>query len=145
MRLNLIVLSGIAILLLNGCAAYKEMTRQEDCDKVLKTYSRMIRWNEAEKAALFYADQQQRDSFSKAAETMRRQNINMADMRILASQCRADLKTAEATVEFDYFMLPDNRLKTITDHQKWVYREENPQKPELEEGWKLMTPLPDFR
>jgi len=127
MRFNLIVLPVIAILLLNGCAAYQKMTRQEDCEKALKTYSRMIRWNEAEKAALFYVGEQQRDSFSKAAETMRRKNVNMADMRILASQCRAGRKTAEATVEFDYFTLPDNRLKTITDRQKWVFNEENPQ------------------
>lgn len=145
MRLKLIVLSGLTLLLLNGCATYKKMTRQEDCDKVLKTYSRMIRWNEAEKAAILYVDQQQRDSFSKAAEAMRRRNINMADMRVLASECRAERKSAEATIEYDYFILPDNRLKTVTDRQKWVFHEENPQKPELEEGWKLTTPLPDFR
>jgi len=145
MPLKPMLLFGLALLLLNGCAAYRNMTRQEECDKILKAYSRMIRWNEAEKAALLYVDQQQQDSFSRNAETMRRRNITMADMRVLASECRGERKSAEATVEFDYFVLPDNRLKTVTDRQKWVFRDENLKEPGVNEGWKLVTPLPDFR
>jgi hypothetical protein len=46
-------------------------------------------------------------------------------------------------MEFDYFAMPDNRLKTVTDRQKWVYREEpaDDQVP----GWKLTSPPPLFK
>ena len=90
-------------------------------------------------------DLEQRESYAKAAEALRRRNISMVDARELARECRSDRGVAEATFEFDYFVLPDNRLKTVTDRQKWVYREENKAKPEQEEGWKLVSPLPLFK
>lgn len=145
MQFKAVALVSLVLLILNGCTTYRNMTRQEDCDKVVKGYSRMIRWNEAEKAALAFVDQPLRDSFSKSAESMRRRNVNMADMRILASECKGEKKSAEATVEFDYYMMPDNRLKTVTDRQKWIFREEDPKNPDLGEGWKLITPFPDFK
>lgn len=145
MRLRSIALFGAGLLLLNGCAAYTNMTRKDDCDKVIKAYSRMLRWQEPEKAAMAFVDHTQRDSFAKGAESMRRRNLNMADMRILASECKAERKSAEATVEFDYYVLPDNRLKTVTDRQKWIFREEDDKRPELGEGWKLLSPFPEFK
>jgi hypothetical protein len=145
MRIRFIVLLLVAPLLFGGCAAYSNMKRQENCDKMIKDYSRMIRWNEAEKIAGVFVVPTQRPAFDKTAESIRRRGVSMVDYRILAKQCMAEKKKAEATVEFDYFILPDNRLKTITDHQTWIFLEENPLEPDAGEGWKITSPLPEFK
>lgn len=145
MRIKLFALLLIAPLLLGGCAAYKNMNRQENCDKVVKDYNRMIRWNEAEKVGMAFVGPKQRAVFDKTAESIRRRGVSMVDFRILAKECSAEKKKAEATVEFDYFILPDNRLKTITDHQTWIFLEENPLEPDAGEGWKITSPLPEFK
>lgn len=145
MRIKLLLLLVAAPLLFSSCAAYKNMNRQEDCDKMIKDYNRMVRWQEAEKASFAFVDEKQRPAYNKAIEQLRRRGLSMADYRILTKQCKADKKKAEATVEFDYFVLPDNRLKTVTDHQSWIFIEENPAEPELKEGWRLVSPLPEFK
>lgn len=145
MHIRLFILLLAAPLLFGGCAAYKNMNRQDNCDKMLKDYSRMIRWNEAEKVGVAFVGPKQRAVFDKTAESIRRRGVSMVDFRILAKECMAEKKKAEATVEFDYFVLPDNRLKTITDHQTWIFLEENPLDPDAGEGWKITSPLPEFK
>jgi uncharacterized protein YceK len=145
MRIMLLLLFVLTSLLLNGCASYQKMNRQEECEKTIKNYNRMIRWQEAEKASIVFVDTKQRLVFDKGAELLRRRGITIADYRILAQECLPDKMKAEATVEFDYFVLPDYRLKTATDRQSWVFREQNPAEADPGTGWKLISPLPDFK
>lgn len=145
MNIRLYLLLLTLPLLFGGCAAYTNMNRQESCDKVIKDYNRMIRWQEPEKAGIAFVETKQRADFSKKAEAFRRRGVTVADHRVLAKECMSTKKKAEATVEFDYFILPDNRLKTVTDHQNWIFIEENPAEPELREGWKIVSPMPDFK
>jgi len=145
MRITFVILLALAPLFLDGCAAYRKMSRNEDCEKVIKNYNRMLRWQEVEKASIAFVDKKLRPDYDKTAESIRRRGVTVADYRVLAQECRGDRNTAESTVEFDYFILPDNRMKTITDHQSWIFREENPVEPDLGEGWKLTTPLPAFK
>lgn len=135
----------LCLMVMQGCAAYQRYSRNEDCEKTLKAYRNMVRWMEVEKAAISVVDADQRATYAQAAEALRRRGVTMVDARELAHECRPERGTAEATLEFDYFILPDNRLKTLTDRQKWVYREEDKARPELIEGWKLTTPLPAFK
>lgn len=130
---------------LNGCAAYQNMNRREACDKSIKDYTKLVRWQEAEKAAIAFVDPKQRSVYDKAAEILRRRHVSIADARILAQQCQIEKRSAEATVEFDYFILPDNRLKTLTDRQVWVFRESTKEYPDQGDGWKLTSPLPEFK
>ncbi len=132
-------------LVLNGCATYQNMNRREACDKSIKDYTRLVRWQEAEKAAIAFVDAKQRPAYDKSAESLRRRHVTIADSRILAQQCLIDKRTAEATVEFDYFILPDNRLKTLTDRQTWIFRENTKEDPDQGDGWKLTSPLPAFK
>jgi len=145
MRVQLVLMLALTTLLLNGCAAYKKVSRNESCEKIIKDYNRMIRWQEAEKASIVFVDKNKRPVFDRTAESLRRRGITIADYRILAQECLVDNKKAESTVEFDYFILPDYRLKTVTDRQHWVFNEENPAEPDLDEGWKLISPLPEFK
>jgi hypothetical protein len=145
MRIRFFILLALAPLLLDGCAAYRKMSRNEDCEKIIKNYNRMIRWQEAEKASIALVDKKQRPEYDKAAESMRRRGVTIADYRVLAQECLGEKKKAQSTVEFDYFIMPDNRMKTVTDRQSWILREENPAEPDLGEGWKLTSPFPDFK
>jgi len=145
MRIQLVFVLVMMPLLLNGCAAYQKMSRNEDCETVIKNYNRMIRWQEVEKASIAFVDKKLRPDYDKTAESLRRRGVTVADYRVLAKECLGEKKKAESTVEFDYFILPDNRMKTITDHQSWIFREENPAEADLGEGWKLMSPLPAFK
>ena len=145
MRIRLLTLLLITPLLFGGCASLRTQNRQDSCDKIVKDYSRMIRWNEAEKVGMAFVVPKQRAVFDKTAESIRRRGVSMVDFRILAKECMAEKKKAEATVEFDYFVLPDTRLKTITDHQTWIFLEENPLDPDAGEGWKITSPLPEFK
>jgi len=145
MRILLPLLLVLTPFLLNGCASYQKMNRLDECEQAIKNYNRMIRWQEAEKASILFVDTKQRPAFDKAAELLRRREVTMADYRVLAQQCLPDKMKAEATVEFDYFVLPDYRLKTATDRQSWIFREDHPAESDAGKGWKLISPLPDFR
>lgn len=130
-------------LMLCSCAAYRNYKSGEDCEKTIKEYSKMVRWLEMEKAVITVVDKGQRDAYALTAETLRRRGVTMVDFRTLAQECRPERGTADAIMEFDYFVMPDNRLKTVTDRQKWVYRDDETdnQVP----GWKLTTPPPIFK
>jgi hypothetical protein len=105
----------------------------------------MIRWQEAEKASIAFVDNKLRPVYDKTAESIRRRGVTVADYRVLAQECLPDKLKAESTVQFDYFVMPDNRMKTVTDHQNWIFQEENPTDPDRAEGWKLISPLPEFK
>lgn len=142
LRLPLLLL---LLVLLSGCSTYQKFQRDEACEKTIKAYRNMVRWQELEKAVLGVVDAEQRASFAKSAEAFRRRGITVVDARELAVSCQTERGLAEATIEFDYFALPSSRVQTVTDRQKWIYRIADSSRPDLVEGWKLTTPLPEFR
>lgn len=130
-------------MLLSGCATYRNHNRGESCEKAIKDYSKMVRWLELEKAAISMVDRSQREAYAQAAESNRRRGITMVDVRLLAHECRPERGTAEASAEYDYFIMPDNRLRTVTDRQQWVYRQD--ETDDQVPGWKLTSPPPVFK
>jgi len=143
MSIRLIVLLVTVALLSCGCSAYSKYGRGEECERTIKDYSKAVRWLELEKAALTMADKEQREAYIQFADQVRRRGVTMVDFRILGQECRPDQGTADAIMEFDYFVMPDNRLKTVSDRQKWVYREQSAD--DQVPGWKLTSPPPQFK
>lgn len=135
-------LALILMISLSGCSAYQNASRQKSCNKIIDSYNKLIRWQGLESAALSIVVTEQKETFGQDVESFRKRGVSVVDYRIRAKQCLAEKKRAEATVEFDYYVLPDNRVKTIIDHQTWIYQEETDQEAE---GWKLTSPLPDFK
>lgn len=135
-------LALVLMISLSGCSAYQNASRQKSCNKIIDNYSKLIRWQGLESAALSIVATEQKEAFNQDVESFRKRDVSVVDYRIRAKQCLAEKKRAEATVEFDYYVLPDNRVKTITDHQTWIYQEETGQETE---GWKLTSPLPEFK
>ena len=130
------------VLMLCSCAyalQAKHANIREEFEKSSKGYNRMLRWREVEDAGMVYMDPELRDAFMKNAEEFKTREVTITDYRILTSECLPEKGTAQAVVEFDYFELPSNRIKTLTYHQKWTYLDTDAKK-----GWQLETGLPSF-
>ncbi len=129
------------ILLLSIClimtACVSDMGIREDFEKSMRAYNRMLRWQEVENAGMLYMEKDQRDVFMRNAESLKRRGVTMADFRILTFECLTEQKTGDVVTEFDYFILPSNRIKTVTYRQEWVYLE-------ALKSWKLKSGLPPF-
>lgn len=145
MNVKQVVMVLAVPLFLSGCfGSYARSGRGETCERAIKQYTSMLRWQEAEKAALVFVDDSQRDRYTQSAQALRQRGVSVADYRILAQQCLSEQGEGKATVEFFYYIMPDSRLKTVTDHQKWRFREERVTAGDPGQGWKLLSPLPDF-
>lgn len=134
----------LAVTLISGCASSpKTVTSStDDCDKSVKNYSKMIRWNELDKAGMAFVDMKQRPAFKQTVDSMKKREINITDFRIQVTECSLQKKSIEAVVEFDYYRLTSGKLKTVTDRQTWVYLDSTDETPA---GWWITSPLPEFK
>lgn len=132
LRLGLLL---VCCLTMTACVSDSGL--REEFEKSMRAYNRMLRWQEVEAAGMTYIDKDQRDEFMSQAESLRRRGVTLADFRILTFECLPDKKTGDVVAEFDYFILPSNRIRTVTYRQEWVYQD--PVK-----SWKLKSGLPPF-
>lgn len=132
LRLGLLL---VCCLMVTACVSDSGL--REEFEKSMRAYNRMLRWQEVEAAGMTYIDKDQRDEFMSQAESLRRRGVTLADFRILTFECLPDKKTGDVVAEFDYFILPSNRIRTVTYRQEWVYQD--PVK-----SWKLKSGLPPF-
>ncbi|MDD2580539.1 MAG: hypothetical protein PHR66_00965 [Desulfuromonadaceae bacterium] len=128
-------------LTLTACATLTDLSGRFDKSKAfersVKAYNRMLRWHEIESAGMTYIEPEQLKDYLKRAETLKKRGLSVTDFRILTAVYLPETKTGDAVTEFDYFILPSNRVKTVTYRQEWVYMESL-------KSWKLKSGLPDF-
>ena len=132
----------LVVLMLCSCAyalQAKHANIREEFEQGMKGYNKMLRWRDIESAGMIYLDPELRDDFMKTAEDIKKRGVTITDYRILTSECLPEKGTAEAVVDFDYYALPSNRIKTLTYRQKWTYLDSEEKK-----GWQLKSPLPSF-
>lgn len=130
------------VLMLCSCSYVlqaKHANMREEFDRSSKDYNKLLRWREVENAGMIYMDPELRDAFMKSAGEIKKRGVTITDYRILTSECLPEKKTADMLVEFDYFTLPSNRIKTLTYRQNWVYLD-----TEQKKGWQLKSGLPPF-
>jgi len=127
-------------LLAASCATMRNQNIREECENSIKGYNRMLRWQEIEAAGMVFIEPEQREEFLKAAESIRKRGVTITDYRIRTQECLPEKGTADVLTEFDYYILPSNRIKTLTYHQSWDYRTIGEKK-----SWKLKNGLPDFK
>lgn len=135
--MRLLKFGWLLAICLTMMACVSEMGLREEFEKSMRAYNRMLRWQEVETAGMTYIDKDQREEFMNQAESLRRRGVTLADFRILTFECLPDKKTGDVVAEFDYFILPSNRIKTVTYRQEWIYQD--PVK-----SWKLKSGLPPF-
>jgi len=139
-RLLTRMLLFITLLSLTACTAIKNKGIKEDFEKDLKDFNRLVRWYEVEKAGMLYMEPEGRGVYLKTAEDIKRRAVSITDYRILTNECLPEVGSGDAVVEFDYYIMPSNRIKTLTYRQIWKYRELNEKK-----SWKITnSPLPAF-
>lgn len=145
MKLSRITIAVLSLALLSGCATSSSRNvskSQEDCDKAIKNYNKLIRWHEAEKAGMAFVEPKQLKAYKKSVEDLKKREINFTDFRIQVTDCGTSKQTVEAVVEFDYYRLTSGKLKTVTDRQTWVYQDSTDETPA---GWWITSPLPEFK
>ena len=125
----------VICLTLAACATHTGLS--EEFDRSMKAYNRMLRWHEIENAVMTYSDPEQREDNLKQAETLKKRGLSVTDFRILSSRYLPEKKSGDVVTEFDYYILPSIRVKTISYRQEWVYMESI-------KSWKLKSGLPPF-
>lgn len=110
---------------------------RDEFEKSMRAYNRMLRWQEVENAGMTYIDKEKREAYMQKAESMRKRGVTITDFRILTFECLPEKKTGDVVAEFDYFILPSNRIKTLTYRQDWDYQDSP-------KSWKLKSILPAF-
>lgn len=125
----------IACLMLTACA--NKIGLNEKLDRSVKEYNRMLRWHEIENAGMTYIDQEHRAEYMKQAEVLKKRGLSVTDFRILSTLLIPEKQTGDVLAEFDYYILPSNRIKTVSYRQEWVYQESS-------KSWKIKSGLPTF-
>ncbi len=123
-------------LVLTACAIIQP-SMSEEFDRSVKAYNKMLRWHEIENAGATYIDEELQEDFVKQAGTLKKRGLSVTDFRILSSKLLPEKKSGDVITEFDYYILPSNKIKTISYRQNWVYLEKA-------KTWKLKTGLPFF-
>ena len=127
----------LCCLVMAGCATQKVV--REEFEKSMKGYNKMLRWHEIENAGMLYLAPEQLDAFMNSAEEIRKKGITITDYRILTWECLPEKNSATVLTEYDYYIMPSNRIKKLTYKQEWDYREISDRK-----SWKLKSGLPAF-
>ena len=126
---------GVLCLTLVACATGPGLS--EELDRSVKAYNRMLRWHEIENAVTAFADPERQEENLKQVEFLKKRGLSVTDFRILSTRYIPDRQTGDVVAEFDYYILPSNRIKTISYRQEWVYRENI-------KSWKIKSGLPTF-
>jgi hypothetical protein len=133
----------LAGLTLGGCSAFDFIAKpgiRSEFDKNVKDYNRMLRWQEMETAGILYMNPSALDEFMTDVEAIKKREVSITDYRIITTDYNIEKEAAEVRVEFDYYVLPSNRIKKLIYKQEWVYSEFNGSL----KSWKLKSRLPAF-
>lgn len=133
-----IILLVFAIALMGGCETIKNKTVTWELEENSKSYNKMLRWNEMEKAELIFPPDELREEFKRKVQAA--STVKVTDYRVKKMECSPEKGEATVIVDIDYFREPSITLRTLEDRQEWKYVEEAGGK----KRWRLMTLPPDF-
>jgi hypothetical protein len=134
---RLLFMSAVLLMLLS-CESMRISKITENFDTTSRGYIRLVRWHDFNKSTLFYVDDSLIEDFQKRVSAIK--DVNIVDYRIKNTECRPEKGDAEVLIEWDYYIPPSVKVKTVQDAQKWRYIAEKDR-----ERWVLMTLLPEFK
>ncbi|NVN90436.1 MAG: hypothetical protein HXX11_07500 [Desulfuromonadales bacterium] len=145
---RIVKLMSILFCCLLCAACVSDVSVRSEFEKSVKQYNSKLRWREIESAGLLFMETDQLDAFMASAAALRKRDITITDYRVLAEHVLTVKETGDATgsavVEFDYYIMPSNRVKTLTYKQDWVYHEIGKRDYFKQMAWKLKSGLPAF-
>ncbi len=131
-RLNFLILLVACVL-----AACSSGMMRAEFDKSLDKYNELVRWRELDKAALF-ASNDISGKFRARVEAAK--DARVIDYQVVDVRYDEKTKRALATISYKYYSLSTGLVHDMTDTQEWIYTTEDNAK-----GWRLNSPLPEFR
>ncbi len=135
--LQRIMLLIVVIALLGGCETMKKKNIAWEMDDCSKSYNKMIRWHELDKAGAVFPPEELQAEFTQKADSAK--DVTVTDIRIKKMECSPEKGEATVILDIDYYREPSVTVKTVEDIQKWKYVGEKDNKQ-----WRLMTLPPDF-
>jgi len=146
--LKIVKLAVILLCCLLSAACVSDVNVRSEFEKSVKQYNSKLRWQEIESAGLLFMETDKLEAYMASAEAIKKKGITITDYRILASHMLPEQPAGDtvgnAVVEFDYYILPSNRIKTLTYKQDWVHREVGKRDYFKQMSWKLKSGLPAF-
>lgn len=106
-------------------------------EESVRNYNNLYRWNEFEAASRYAVDPLREDAIARVKAA---KDVRIVDSRVMNSTYDSQKRKGTMEVEIDYYFLNTTRVKTIRNTQEWVYFD----KPEMK-GWRLVSPLPEFK
>jgi hypothetical protein len=136
-NIRLLLLAAL-LLIPASCQSVHNSILSDEFATGSKNYFNMVRWQELDNGPLVFVDDPLREEFKKRVQAAK--DVKIVDYRIKNMDCRPLEGLAEVKVEWDYYIPPSIKLKTLVDPQKWRHVEEKERK-----GWLLMTLFPEFK
>ena len=130
---------AVLLLCLTFSACMPSRVIRSEFEKSVKDYSRMLRWQEIAAAGPMYVPNESREQYVEDSVSIKKRDVIVTDFRVLSMEYYEEKLQGKALVEFDYYILPSNNIKTLSDKQDWEYGETGSEK-----GWKVKSPLPAF-
>jgi hypothetical protein len=125
--LILLLISG-----LSGCGQIKEDGKRVSLENTLSSYRQSIRWGYFPAAAGFISPDQRLDLDLEAL-----QNVRVTGYEVIQPGVIGADETAVQLVQIAYVLEDEQRLKQISDRQRWRYDPES-------SAWWLESGLPAF-
>lgn len=127
--------AGIIVLIalgISSCGQIKDDAKRIALENTLNGYRQAIRWGYLQAAAGFVSPEQRTDLDTEAL-----QNVRVTGYQVLQPGTIAPDDTAVQLVQIDYVLEDQQRLKKLTERQRWRY---DPQTG----AWWLESGLPAF-
>ena len=132
-----IMLLIIVFALMGGCETIKKKNIAWELDEYSKSYNKMIRWHELDKAGAVFPPEELQEEFTR--KVLSAKGFTVTDFRVKKMHYSPEKREATIILDIDYYREPSVTVKTVEDKQVWKYLggEDN-------KRWQLMTLPPDF-
>lgn len=124
------------IITLTACSNYVYDLRGK-FDESLTKYNQLYRWSDFDAAGAFYTNALRDASLDRLRAA---KNVKIVDTRVLGIRYDEVKRKATVDVDVEYHFHATTKVKSLRDTQEWVYKEE----PGVN-GWRLTSPLPEFK
>lgn len=119
-------------------ACRKGLTPEKDLHDTLNVFMQSLRWGDVHATARFFVDPLDRDYLDRYAN---REGINVTDVQLADVRISPDGREAVASLQMEYFILPNASVRRIDFNQQWRQAEGGPPGRTL---WRLHTAFPNL-
>jgi len=133
------IMLPVMVIALAGCGTIRNNKMTWEFEQSSKSYNKMIRWNELDKADAIFPPERLREEFKRKVKVAG--GVKVTDFRIKRMECRPERGEATVVLEIDYYREPSVTVKTVEDIQQWEYVSEGNDS----RRWRLVSMPPDFK